>query len=97
MLSRTFTVLSAFLLVCAVAAAALAPTGMTLSRGIASFTGVVEPWLRLNSPRWLQDWVEVPLLTRPLWMLPALLGVVCAGVAASATLGSASPSHRRRS
>ena len=97
MLARTFTILAAFLLVAAIAAAALAPTGLTLARGLSMMNGYVEPWLRTHSPGWLQDWVEVPLLARPLWLPLAALGVVCAGVAASATLGAGSPSPRRRS
>ncbi len=97
MLARTFTILAAFLLVGAIAAAALAPAGMTLARGLGTMSGVIEPWLRVHSPGWLRDWVEMPMLSRPLWMLPAALGVICAGVAASATLGATSPSHRRRS
>ena len=97
MLARTFTILAAFLLVGAIAAAALVPAGTTLARGLGMMSGVIEPWLRVHSPGWLQDWVEMPMLSRPLWMLPAALGVICAGVAASATLGATSPSHRRRS
>jgi len=97
MLARTFTILAALLLVGAIAAAALAPTGTTLARGLGMMIGFIEPWQRVHSPGWLQDWVEMPMLSRPLWLLPAALGVICAGVAASATLGAASPSHRRRS
>ena len=97
MLGRTFTLLSAAFLVGAVALAALMPRSMTLSRGISTLNGSVEPWLRAHSPVWLQIWVEVPMLSRPIWLLPTVLGLVCAGVAASATLGAASPTRRRRS
>jgi hypothetical protein len=97
MLARTFTILAAFLLVAAIAAAALAPSGITLGRGLAMMNGYVEPWLRTHSPGWLQDWVEAPMLARPLWLPVAALGVICAGIAASATLGAGSPSPRRRS
>ncbi len=97
MMARIFTILAALLLVGAIATAALAPAGMTLARGLGMISGFIEPWLRVHSPGWLRDWVEVPMLLRPLWLLPAALGVICAGVAASATLGATSPSHRRRS
>lgn len=97
MMARIFTILAALLLVGAIATAALAPAGMTLARGLGMINGFIEPWLRVHSPGWLRDWVEVPMLLRPLWLLPAALGVICAGVAASATLGATSPSHRRRS
>lgn len=97
MLGRTFTLLSAAFLVSAAALAALMPYGMSLSRGVSMLNGAVEPWLRAHSPVWLQVWVEVPMLSRPLWLLPTVLGVVCAGVAASATLRAASPTRRRRS
>ena len=65
MLARTFTILAAFLLVGAIAAAALAPTGMTLARGLAVASGYIEPWLRTHSPGWLQNWVEIPMLSAP--------------------------------
>ncbi|MGI4942679.1 MAG: hypothetical protein ACRYHQ_19280 [Janthinobacterium lividum] len=97
MLARTFTILAAFLLVAAIAAAALAPPGITLGRGLSMMNGYIEPWIRVHSPSWLQSWVEVPIMARPLWLPVAALGVICAGIAASATLGTGSPSPRRRS
>ena len=97
MLARTFTLLSALFLVGAIALAALMPRGMTLSRGIGMINASLEPWMRTHSSTWAQEWLEIPFLGRPLWMLPTVLGVVFAGIAASATLGSASPTRRRRS
>lgn len=97
MLARTFTLLSAFFLVGATALAALMPRGTTLSRGISLLNASIEPWMRSHSSVWAQEWLEIPFLGRPLWMFPAVLGVVFAGIAASATLGAASPTRRRRS
>jgi len=95
MLSRVFTVLAALFLVMAVAVVALAPAGMTLSRGMAMVNDRADGWLRSHSPDLLRQWVEVPLLSRPLWLLPAALGFICAGAAVSCSLGTTSPSRRR--
>ena len=97
MTARLFTVLAAVFLVLAVALAALAPVGMTLDQGLQVVSDTLDPWLRGHSPAWLLDWVELPLLARPLWLAPAALGVVCAGFAASCSFGTASPSRQRRS
>ena len=95
MLARVFTVLAAVFLVLAVAAVALAPMGMTLGRGLATVSSSADYWLRSHSPDLLRQWVEVPLLTRPLWLLPAALGFICAGAAVSCSFGATSPSRRR--
>ena len=97
MAARIFMVLAALLLVSAVAIAALTPVGLTLAQALLQFDGASLGWLRLHSSAWLFDWLETPLLVRPLWLLPASAGVVCAGMAASFNLGKTSPSRRRRS
>lgn len=95
--SRIFTVLAAVFLVGAVGIAALTPYGLTLGQGLAMADRSAVEWARSNSPGWLWTWIELPFLLRPLWLLPACLGVICAGLAASFNLGKTSTSRRRRS
>ncbi len=95
--ARIFIVLAALLLVSAVAIAALTPLGMTLGQGLVSTSVATAEWLHAHSPDWAWERLAQPLLVRPLWLLPAALGVICAGVAASCSFGTASPSRRRRS
>ncbi len=97
MASRIFAVLAALLLVSAVAIATLTPQGLTLGQGLVLLDRGLSAWLRAHSTAWMWEWLELPLLLRPLWLVPASLGVICAGVAASFNLGNASPSRRRRS
>ncbi len=96
-IARIFIVLAALLLVAAVAIATLTPLGMTLGQGLVSMSVATADWLRAHSPDWAWEKLVQPLLVRPLWLLPAALGVICAGVAASCSFGTASPSRRRRS
>ena len=41
--------------------------------------------------------IELPFLLRPLWLIPAALGLICAGAAATLSFGKPSPSRRKRS
>ncbi len=95
MAARVFAVLAALLLVASVAIGMLTPPGLTLGQGLLMLDHEATGWLRQNSPAWLWNWVEVPLMIRPLWLIPACLGVICAGMATSLNLGDASPRRRR--
>jgi hypothetical protein len=97
MAARVFAVLAALLLVSAVAIGTLTQPGMTLGQGILLLDRGALLWLRDHSAAWMWDWTELPFLVRPLWLIPACLGLICAGMAASLNLGNASPSRRRRS
>lgn len=97
MTARIFAILAAVFLVAAVGAAALTPLGLTLAQGLLQLDKAWVEWLQARSAGWVWTWVELPFLLRPLWLVPACLGVVCAGLAASFNLGKASPSRRRRS
>lgn len=97
MVARVFAVLAALLLVLAVAIASLTPAGMTLGQGLLMLDGGSPAWLRAHTGAWLWNWLEMPFLVRPLWLVPACLGVICAGMAATFNQGNASPSRRRRS
>ena len=95
--SRIFAILAALFLVGAVAIAALTPLGMTLGQGLMLMDGNWLAWMQRESPAWSWTWLELPFLLRPLWLIPAGVGLICAGAAASLNFGRASPSRRKRS
>lgn len=95
--SRIFATLAALFLVSAVAIAALTPLGMTLGQGLTLMDGTWLSWLQKQSPSWGWAWFELPFLLRPLWLIPAGMGLICAGAAVSLNFGRASPSRRKRS
>jgi len=95
--SRIFAALAALFLVGAVAIAALTPFGMTLGQGLMLLDGTWLSWLQKQSPAWGWAWLELPFLLRPLWLIPAGIGLICAGTAVSLNFGRASPSRRKRS
>jgi hypothetical protein len=97
MAARIFAVLAAVFLVAAVGIASLTPLGLTLAQGILMLHSTALEWARAHSAVWLWTWVELPFLLRPLWLLPACLGVIAAGLALTFNLGKPSPSRRRRS
>jgi hypothetical protein len=95
--SRILAALAALFLVGAVAIAALTPFGMTLGQGLMLLDSNWLTWLQKQSPTWSWAWLELPFLLRPLWLIPAGIGLICAGAAASLNFGRASPSRRKRS
>lgn len=95
MAARIFAVLAALLLVAAVAIGTLTPPGLTLGQGLVMLDRAGPTWLREHSAAWLWNFIEVPFMVRPLWLIPACLGLICAGMAATFNLGSASPRRRR--
>ncbi len=99
MTSRIFAILAAALLVTAFALAALAPEGLNLGQGIAVMDHDWLRWLTQHgaSAGWLWDWVEKPLLDRPVWLLPAAFGLVCGGAALTFSSGPQGRSRRHRS
>ena len=97
MAARVFAVLAAVFLVVAVGIAALLPLGLTLTHGLLMIDKGVVAWLQQHSLPWAWTWVLDPFLQRPLWLLPASLGLIFAGLALTFNLGKPSPSRRRRS
>jgi hypothetical protein len=95
MAARIFAVLAALLLVASVAIGTLTPPGLTLGQGMVMLDRGGPTWLREHSAAWLWNFVEVPFMIRPLWLIPACLGLICAGMAMTLNLGSASPRRRR--
>lgn len=101
MLTRILAVIAAILLVGAFALATLGPPEMSLGGAMLSFDHTLLARLQHAIHRYLSDAVwdnlAVPLLIRPVWLLPAALGLVFAGAATTAGSGRASPTRRRRS
>ena len=97
MAARIFAVLAAVFLVVAIGLAALTSPGLTLGQGLLMLDRQVLDWLHAHLVAWLWDWALLPVLLRPLWLVPACIGVLCAGVAMSLNMNRPSPSRRRRS
>lgn len=95
--ARICAVLSAAFLVAAVAITALLPMGYTLGRGLAQANEFALAWLQRHSLPWAWQWIALPFLERPLWLLPAGIGLIFAGLALTFNLGKPSTSRRRRS
>ena len=95
MAARIFAVLAAFFLVAAVAIGALTPPGMTLGQGMTWADQNSPTWLREHSLTWLWNWIEVPFMMRPMWLIPAGLGLICVGLASTLNLGDTAPRRRR--
>ncbi len=95
--SRVLAALAALFLVLAVAIASLTPLGMTLGQGLMLLDGGWLAWLQKHSASWAWTGIELPFLLRPLWLIPAAVGLICAGAAATLNFGKPSPSRRKRS
>lgn len=97
---RVLAVLSAALLVGAIALATLGPPGVPLGQLLFMLDHDAMQGLRAGVERVAGDWtwriVIVPMLVRPAWLIPAGLGLIFGGAALSAsTRNSARRSHRR--
>jgi uncharacterized protein (DUF2062 family) len=99
---RILAVFSAVLLVIAFALAVLLPPLTTLSLALSMFdhTALVaaQDAIRTNVSDWAWENLAVPFLVRPVWLLPAALGMIAAGAALTVSRRTGAPrSHRRRS
>lgn len=97
---RVFAVLSAACLVAAFALASILPPDLPLAAAIALLDHRLLYQVQQSAARmlpvWAWNWGVVPLLMRPVWLLPASFGIIFAGVAVTTSSGP-SRSHRRRS
>jgi hypothetical protein len=100
MLARILAVLSALLLVAAFALAVLLPPELWLGQAISM---VDHDWLvNLQDAvrgvsEWSWQWLVLPLLMRPAWLLPAGTGLICAGAAVTLSSRRGPLRTRRRS
>jgi hypothetical protein len=97
---RILAVLAAMLLVGAVALAMLGPPSVPLGQALFMLDHDLMNMLHSNIERFLSTWlwehVAMPVMVRPAWMVPAALGLICAGMALSlSTRKSTHRSHRR--
>ena len=95
---RILAVLAAVLLVGAIALAMLGPAGMPLGAALfmvnhdlmAAFQGSVEA----HFDHWMWADVILPVLMRPAWLVPASIGLICAGVSLTLSNSQTGPQHR---
>lgn len=93
---RILAVLSAALLVGAVAIATVTPTSVPLGEALYMMDeGLVQRLHQLITGHvavWAWSEMAVPLLLRPAWLIPASMGLICAGIALS--LSNRKPARR---
>ena len=100
MMQRVLAVISAVLLVAAVAIATFGPQSVSLGEALYLLDHDLVNRLLTASNRlgsgWPREALIQPLLLRPAWLIPASAGIICAGLALSVS-GRKSPrrSHRR--
>ncbi len=97
---RLLAVLAAVLLVAAVAVAMLGPPELPLGQVLFmidhDLMEAVHRFVGTHLATWLWDYLFVPLMLRPAWLVPAALGLVCGGMSLSlSTRKSTHRSHRR--
>jgi hypothetical protein len=101
MTSKVLAIAAAILLVGAFALATLGPVNMTLGQLLVGadidIVRFLHDGIRAAHVPWLWDHVVLPMLVRPAWLLPAALGLVCVGVAATFGSNGAPRGQRRRS
>ena len=69
---------------------------MPLVEGIRLTDRALLVWLNDHASVWIQQWLLLPFLVRPVWLLPVSLGVVSLGVAASVnSVRGGTPFHRK--
>lgn len=95
MLTRVFVVIAAVLFVLSAALASMAGPMMPLVEALRQMDRNLLVWLNDHASVWLQQWLLVPFLVRPVWLLPVCLGVVALGVAASVNSIRGTPFHRK--
>jgi hypothetical protein len=100
MMQRVFAVLAAVFLVGAVGLATLAqpdmPLGQMLFMVDGSFMNGLEADTKHYLPLWVWNQLEVPLLVRPAWLIPACIGIVCTGLAVTLAPRRGATRPRRR-
>ncbi len=98
---RIFAVLAAVLLVGSVALAALLPTDISLYGALHLLHPVSPDRLQQlvmgRFGHFVWNGLALPLLNRPVWLIPVSLGLICVGGAMTALSPSAPRTKQRRS
>jgi len=93
---RILAVLAALLLVGAVALATLGPPAVPLGQVLLmidrDLMDALHAAIATHLSGWMWDKLVLPVLVRPAWLVPAALGLICAGT--SASLSSRKSAHR---
>lgn len=93
---RALAVLAAALLVAAVGIATFGAESISLGRALYLFDHDILDKLPAWSGRVLGNWVWTamiqPMLVRPAWLIPASVGIICAGL--SLSLSNRKTTHR---
>jgi hypothetical protein len=97
---RVLAVVSAALLVGAIALAMLGPPQVPLGQLLFmvdhDLMEAAHGFVGSHLATWLWDYLMVPVLVRPAWLVPAAIGLICGGTSLSlSTRKSAHRSHRR--
>lgn len=97
--TRILAVLAAILLVGAFTLATVLPPDFSLAAALPmldhDLVQQAQGYANYYLPGWVWTHLATPLLVRPAWLLPAALGVIAAGAAATLA-SSAGPSRSRR-
>ncbi len=100
MVARVLAVLAAVMLVGAVAVGTLAPQDVSLGEALSSLDhlkmNAVEAWIRGHLSAWLWEHPLRALMDRPIWLVPAAVGLLLAGGAMTAASTQKAPTSRRR-
>ena len=84
---RLFAALAALCWASAVLLAATGPQGLTLADAISVVNVMAvfrfQEYAERHLPFWVWGNVALPWLIRPAWLVPASLGIICAGCAGS--------------
>lgn len=99
-LARILAVVSAMFMVAAFTLATMLPPDMPLSQAISLanhgwLVSLQDVVLKHVSP-WVWTNLVVPVLLRPVWIMPITLGMVTAGIAVTLSSRRGSPNSRRR-
>jgi hypothetical protein len=100
---RIFAILAAMFLVAAVALGSILPADEPMSQVLADISSGslldLQSFEIAHFGAWAWRDITVPLLVRPVWMLPLGFGVICLGVMTSLNWvrTPSRPRHRRRS
>ncbi len=93
---RVLAILAAVLLVGAVALAMLGPPDVPLGQALFmvdhDLMAAMHGFIGQHLANWIWDYLITPLMLRPVWLVPAGLGLILAG--ASLTLSTRKTTHR---
>ena len=97
---RVLSVLAASALVLAFTLAITLPPSATLAQLVMWWSphglAGLESFMLRNLPDWAWRSVVVPMLTRPCWLLPVDVALVCGGIAVTIVLRRGRTAERRR-